>query len=126
MDLRIKRIYDTPTPDDGVRVLIDGLWPRGVSRARAALDEWAIELAPSTELRRWFAHDPARFPEFRQRYRDELARHTASLERLHDAATRGRLTIVYAARDEEHNNARVVAEMIREMASPATGPVDAA
>jgi uncharacterized protein YeaO (DUF488 family) len=126
MDLRMKRIYEPPTANDGTRVLVDGLWPRGVSRARAALDEWAIDLAPSPELRRWFDHDPERFPEFRRRYRDELAQYTALLERLHDIATRGRVTLVYAARDEEHNNAQVVAEMIREMAPPATEPVDAA
>lgn len=72
VDVRVKRIYDESDPGDGYRVLIDHLWPRGVSRERACLDEWARELAPSDELRRWFAHDPARFDEFRARYRDEL------------------------------------------------------
>jgi uncharacterized protein YeaO (DUF488 family) len=115
MDLQTKRIYDPRDPDDGHRVLIDGLWPRGVSRADAALDEWAKDLAPTPDLRRWFGHDPARFAGFRERYRSELAAHGASLERLRDAATTGRLTILYAARDREHNNARVLEELLRDM-----------
>jgi len=115
MDLRTKRIYDPPGPDDGRRVLVDGIWPRGVSRTDAALDEWAKDLAPTAELRRWFGHDPARFSEFRLRYRDELAAHTASLERLRDESVIGTLTILYGARDREHNNARVLEEILREL-----------
>jgi uncharacterized protein YeaO (DUF488 family) len=116
VDVRVKRIYDPPATDDGYRVLIDHIWPRGVSRGRARLDTWARELAPSGDLRRWFAHDPAKFAEFRARYRDEL---TGS-EVLRDLAGRAQtrpLTILYAARDQEHNNAVVVAELLRESAS---------
>ncbi|MQA17604.1 MAG: DUF488 family protein, partial [Pseudonocardiaceae bacterium] len=82
MDARAKRIYDEAGPDDGYRVLVDHVWPRGVSRDRAKLDEWARELAPSDELRRWFDHDPARFAEFRARYRRELATRSARLDEL--------------------------------------------
>ena len=114
VDVRIKRIYDEPDPSDGYRVLIDHVWPRGISRQRADLNEWARELAPSDELRRWFAHDPARFDEFRARYGRELA---DQHDRLLDLARRARsrpVTIVYAARDREHNNAVVVAEFVRD------------
>jgi uncharacterized protein YeaO (DUF488 family) len=114
VDVRIKRIYDEPDPSDGYRVLIDHVWPRGVSRERARLDEWARELAPSDELRRWFAHDPVRFDEFRARYRRELV---DQHDRLLDLARRAHsrpVTIVYAARDEEHNNAVVVADLVRD------------
>jgi uncharacterized protein YeaO (DUF488 family) len=114
VDVRMKRIYDEPDPSDGYRVLIDHVWPRGVSRERAHLDEWARELAPSDELRRWFAHDPAKFEEFRARYRAELVDRA---DHLLDLACRARsrpVTILYAARDQEHNNAVVVAELVRE------------
>jgi uncharacterized protein YeaO (DUF488 family) len=111
-DVRVKRIYDQPADDDGYRVLIDHIWPRGVSRERARLDAWARELAPSDDLRRWFAHDPAKFAEFRARYRDELAGSDVLLD-LSRRAESGPLTILYAARDREHNNAVVVAELIR-------------
>ena len=114
LDVHTKRIYDPPEPDDGHRVLIDHVWPRGVSRERAALDEWARELAPSDGLRRWFDHLPERFSEFRARYRDELAGQSERLDELRDRATRGRVTIVYAARDREHNNAVVLAELLRD------------
>ncbi len=119
MDLRLKRVYEAPAPDDGWRVLVDALWPRGVSRATAALDEWAKDLAPSAPLRRWFAHDPARFAEFRARYRSELAAHDAAVERLRERAVEGPLTLVYAARDQLHNNAHVLAEVLRETQPPA-------
>ena len=113
-DVRVKRIYDQADAGDGYRVLIDHVWPRGVSRERARLDDWARELAPSDELRRWFAHDPARFDEFRRRYRGELA---AERDRLLDLARRARdgpVTILFAARDREHNNAVVLAELLRD------------
>src|SRR3954471_6075006 len=110
VDVRVKRIYDDPDPRDGYRILIDHVWPRGISRERARLDDWARELAPSDELRKWFGHDPARFAEFRARYRDELADHSDRLEELRRRATSGRVTIVYAARDREHNNAVVLSE----------------
>ena len=112
LDVQIKRIYDPAEPGDGYRVLIDHIWPRGVSRERARLDEWARELAPSDELRRWFGHVPERFEEFRTRYRAELAGHVAQLKQLRERATSSRLTVVYAARDREHNNAVVLLEVL--------------
>jgi uncharacterized protein YeaO (DUF488 family) len=114
LDVRAKRVYDPAERDDGYRVLIDHVWPRGVSRERAGLDEWARGLAPSDELRRWFDHVPERFEEFRSRYRDELGSHAQELDALRDRAHQGRVTIVYAARDEEHNNAVVLAELLNE------------
>jgi uncharacterized protein YeaO (DUF488 family) len=113
IDVRAKRIYDPAEPADGYRVLIDHIWPRGVSRERARLDEWARELAPSAELRKWFDHDPARFAEFRARYRDELADQTDRLEELRRRASDGPLTILYAARDQEHNDAVVLVELLK-------------
>jgi len=112
LDVRTKRIYDPVEYGDGYRVLVDHVWPRGVSRERARLDEWARELAPSDELRKWFDHVPERFDEFRARYRRELADHGELIEKLRDRGKNGRLTIVYAARDQEHNNAAVLAELL--------------
>lgn len=114
LDVRIKRIYDPADSGDGYRVLIDHVWPRGVSKQRAELDEWARELAPSDELRTWFDHVPERFAEFRRRYRDELGRHAEEIEGLRDRARRGTVTILYAARDREHNNAVVLGELVRD------------
>jgi uncharacterized protein YeaO (DUF488 family) len=105
-------VYEPAAGDDGYRVLVDHIWPRGVSRERARLDEWAKELAPSGELRTWFDHVPERFPEFRSRYREELRSQAAELDELRRRAGEGRVTVVYAARDEEHNNAVVVAELL--------------
>lgn len=113
LDVRVKRIYDAAERTDGHRVLIDHIWPRGVSRERARLDEWARELAPSDELRKWFDHVPERFGAFRSRYRDELESRSERLDELRRHAARGPLTIVYAARDREHNNAVVLAELLR-------------
>jgi len=113
-EIRIKRVYEVPAADDGRRVLVDRLWPRGLSKERAHLDEWLRDLAPSTELRRWFGHDPSRWAEFTARYREELAapeRQTA-LETLAHFASEGPLTLLYAARDTEHNEARVIAELL--------------
>ena len=114
IDVRAKRIYDEADAGDGYRVLIDHIWPRGISKERACLDEWARELAPSDELRKWFDHVPDRFAEFRSRYRHELAAHGEQVEELRRRARNGPLTIVYAARDTEHNNAVVLAELIRD------------
>jgi uncharacterized protein YeaO (DUF488 family) len=113
MDVRLKRAYETAAPTDGWRVLIDRLWPRGVSRARAQLDAWDKDLAPSTELRQWFGHDPQRFEQFRRRYIDELRDHGPQLEALRRRAREGTLTLVYAAQDSEHNDAVVLAEVLR-------------
>jgi uncharacterized protein YeaO (DUF488 family) len=116
--VRIKRAYDAPEPSDGYRVLIDRFWPRGITRGNAHLDEWAHELAPSSELRRWFAHDPARFEEFRERYSRELVAHDDKLQALRRRAREGTLTLVYAARDAEHNDAVVLAEILTRSARP--------
>ena len=99
MDVRVKRAYEPALASDGYRVLIDRLWPRGVSREKARLDEWARELAPSATLRTWFGHDPARFPQFRLRYAEELAAQEMKLRALRRRARKGRLTLVYGARD---------------------------
>ena len=112
-DVRVKRIYDPAEDGDGYRVLIDHVWPRGITRERAALDCWAKDLAPSSELRKWFAHVPERFPAFRSRYLHELEGHGDRIDDLHRRASAGPLTILYAARDREHNNAVVLAEMVR-------------
>src|SRR3954463_3623105 len=113
MDISLKRAYEPPSPDDGYRVLIDRLWPRGVSRARAALDVWAKELSPSAELRQWFGHDPQRFEEFRRRYIDELREKRPRLTALRRRAREGTLTLVYSARDSEHNDAVVLGDVLR-------------
>ena len=114
IDVRAKRAYDPAEAGDGYRVLIDHVWPRGVTRERARLDQWARELAHTDELRTWFDHDPARFAEFRGRYRAELAEHSERLDGLRRRAAGGPLTIVYAARDREHNNAVVLSELLRD------------
>ena len=112
-DIRIKRIYDPPDPGDGYRVLVDRLWPRGITKERADLDEWARELAPSQELRKWFNHVPERFDEFRSRYRKELGAQGEELDRLRERAGSGPVTLLYGARDREHNDAVVLAEILR-------------
>ncbi len=117
MAVRIKRAYAPGEPADGYRVLVDRLWPRGVSKDEARLDEWARELAPSPELRRWFGHDPGRFEEFRRRYRGELAAREDELAVLRRRARRGTVTLVYGARDTEHNGAVVLAELLRRATS---------
>lgn len=103
--IAIKRAYDPVARGDGCRVLVDGLWPRGLSKDRLHAEHWCKELAPSAELRRWFGHDEKRWPEFRRRYFDELAAHQEELEALRVLAAGRRLTLVYGARDEQHNNA---------------------
>lgn len=113
MDLRVKRVYDPPSPEDGVRVLVDRLWPRGLSKERAKVDWWAKELAPSDELRRFFAHDPAKYPEFLRRYREELTGNPA-LERLRALAQGGRVTLLFGAREARYNNATALAEILKE------------
>jgi uncharacterized protein YeaO (DUF488 family) len=113
MDVRLKRAYEPPAASDGYRVLIDRLWPRGVKRDDARLDEWARELAPTGELREWFGHEPERFAEFRRRYTDELGAHEEKLRDLRRRARDGTLTLVYGARDTEHNDAVVLAEVLR-------------
>jgi len=103
--IRVKRVYDAPEPEDGARFLVDRLWPRGVKREALQLEGWLKELAPSDELRRWFGHDPARWEAFQRRYFAELDARPEVWEPLLEAARRGNLTLLYAARDAEHNNA---------------------
>ncbi len=112
--VRLKRVYDERSPDDGVRVLVDRVWPRGIGRAQAAIDEWLRDLGPSTELRKWFNHDPGRWEEFKARYRAELSapEQRLRLEHLRDLARKQPLTILYGAKDREHNQAVVIAEEI--------------
>lgn len=112
-DVRLKRAYEPAAPADGYRVLVDRLWPRGVSRERARLNEWERELAPSAGLRRWFGHDPGRFDEFRRRYVDELRAQRPRIARLRRRAREGTVTLVFAARETEHNDAVVLAQVLR-------------
>jgi uncharacterized protein YeaO (DUF488 family) len=103
--IKLKRAYEPAAPDDGTRVLIDRLWPRGVRKATAAIDQWVKDIAPSTALRKWFGHDPVRWPEFRRRYAAEVYRHPEQLTKLRDLARQGPITLVFSARDEVHNDA---------------------
>lgn len=110
----LKHVYEPPQATDGMRVLVDRLWPRGLSKERAAIDEWLKDAAPSGELRRWFGHDVDRWEEFQRRYRAELVGSQA-LARLRELLRHGRVTLLYAARDSEHNNAVVLADFLREI-----------
>lgn len=110
--IRLRRVYDPPDESDGYRVLVDRVWPRGVSKEAARLDAWVRDLAPSHELRRWFGHDPDRWAQFRERYLDELRQHEEALDELAARAVKATVTLLYGARDERHNNAVVVREAI--------------
>jgi uncharacterized protein YeaO (DUF488 family) len=112
--VKLKRAYEPPAADDGTRILIDRLWPRGVKKTDAAIDEWMKEIAPSAALRKWFGHDPERWREFRRRYKSEVRHHADQLHQLRTLAQGGRITLVYAARDEAHNDAVVLKEMLLE------------
>ena len=112
--INIKRVYDDKSENDGYRVFIDRLWPRGVKKEDAHFDEWLKELAPSTELRKWFDHDPDRFDEFRKRYKKELQEYKAELDKLRSKAKSEKITLLYAAKDREMNNAVVVKEVLEE------------
>jgi len=103
--VKLKRAYEPPAAADGARILVDRLWPRGVSKADAAIDQWIKQIAPSTALRKWFGHDPARWQEFRRRYAIELRDHPAELSTLRALARQGPVTLVYSAHDEVHNDA---------------------
>ncbi|MDW5563080.1 MAG: DUF488 family protein [Methanomassiliicoccus sp.] len=108
----MKRAYEAPSSDDGVRVLVERLWPRGLNKERAAVDIWCREVAPSAELRRWYGHDPARWEAFRERYLEEL-KENPSVERLRNLAASGTVTLVFAARDAERSSARVLMDVLR-------------
>jgi uncharacterized protein YeaO (DUF488 family) len=110
--IRIKRVYDPVSPDDGRRILVDRLWPRGVKKEAARIDEWLKEIAPSDELRKWFSHDPAKWPEFRNRYRKELKVNAQLLEHLREETKKGKVTLLFSAKDSEHNNAAVLKNIL--------------
>lgn len=110
MPIDLKRAYDPPARSDGYRVLIDRIWPRGVTKDKLALDAWVKDLAPSTGLRKWFGHDPKKWDEFRQRYARELEPHADALEQLAEKAKDGHVTLVFGAKDTEHSNAAALKE----------------
>jgi len=110
--IRLKRAYEAPSPVDGMRILVERLWPRGLSKEKADVDVWLKEVAPSTELRRWFGHDAARWEEFRHRYGDELRERPEELQRLRSLVAAGPVTFVYGSRDQAHNAATVLKELL--------------
>jgi uncharacterized protein YeaO (DUF488 family) len=116
-DVRVRRVYDEPSPEDGTRVLVDRIWPRGLAKERAGIGEWAKAVAPSTELRHWYGHDPSKFDQFRRRYMVELAEpeRQAAMQHLRELARSGPLTLVTATRDLDHSQATVLAEHLRRM-----------
>lgn len=118
--LHVKRIYDAPENNDGRRVLVDRIWPRGVSKASAKVDLWLKDIAPSTELRRWFGHDPERFKEFRSRYGKELAANPDTVSELRHLADQVDVTLLYAAHDREVNHAIVLADYLRSISKMST------
>ncbi|MGH7255605.1 MAG: DUF488 domain-containing protein [Nitrospirales bacterium] len=122
--IRIKRIYESPSSRDGLRVLVDRVWPRGVSKQRARIHEWRKDLAPSTTLRKWFGHDPAKWPAFRLRYRNELTSNgrEGDLQALARLAKRKTVTLLYSAADDTHNQAVVLRDFLEELAAPSSPP----
>ncbi|KPV39600.1 hypothetical protein AN478_10740 [Thiohalorhabdus denitrificans] len=113
-EVRLKRVYDDAEPADGERILVERMWPRGMRKEDARLDLWLKEVAPSPELRNWFGHDPEKWPEFKRRYRDELSQRPDLLEDLRQRARSGPVTLLYAARDREHNSAVALRETLEE------------
>lgn len=111
-NIKLKRAYDAPATADGTRILIDRLWPRGIKKTDAQIDQWPKELAPSTELRKWFGHEPERWDEFQQRYAAEVAQHADLLDSLRELARQGTMTLVFAAHDAERNNAVVIRNLL--------------
>jgi uncharacterized protein YeaO (DUF488 family) len=112
MIVKIKRAYAEPEKSDGLRILVDRLWPRGLSKEKAHIDLWLKDVAPSTDLRKWFAHDPNKWPEFQSRYLDELKSLSEPLHLLREKSAHGPITLVFAARDEEHNEAVVLQKLL--------------
>ena len=112
MNVQIKRVYAEPNASDGKRILIDRLWPRGLTKEKARVDLWLKEIAPSTQLRQWFAHDPNKWPEFQERYRAELEKNNAALSLLLQQIKEGKVTLLYGAKDEAHNDAVALKEYI--------------
>lgn len=113
-EISIKRIYEKPDEDDGYRVLIDRIWPRGISKENAKLNEWKKDIAPSNELRKWFNHEPELYPEFNKRYREELSSQGEAISELLKIARSQKLTLLYGAKDESHNQAVVLKEVLEE------------
>lgn len=111
-NVKLKRAYDEPAAADGVRILVDRLWPRGMKKGAAAIDLWAKDLAPSTKLRKWFGHESARWTEFERRYTAEFRQHVDLLDKIRKLARRGTVTLIYAARDQEHNEAVIIRDML--------------
>lgn len=111
--ISIKRVYDRPGNEDGTRILVDRVWPRGLTREGARIDVWLKDIAPGTELRKWFAHDPTRWEEFRQRYRVELKGHEEQIAFIRMQLEKGPVTLLYGARDKEHNQAVVLLEIFK-------------
>ena len=114
--LKLKRVYEAPHKDDGTRILVDRLWPRGLTKERAKVDVWLKEIAPSTELRKWFAHDPKKWRTFRNRYETELKHHADELKLLKSKAREGTVTLIYGTCDQEHNEALVLKQFLERMA----------
>jgi uncharacterized protein YeaO (DUF488 family) len=112
MNIKIKRAYEEPAEEDGTRILVDRLWPRGLTKERARIDLWLKDIAPSTDLRKWFAHDPAKWTEFQRRYIKELEKNSESLSILRQEAAKGPVTLIYGARDQEHNEAVVLRKLL--------------
>jgi len=112
-EVRIKRVYAEPSEDDGRRILVDRLWPRGLTKEKARVDLWLKEIAPSNDLRKWFGHEPKKWPEFKRRYGEELKKLGEPLALLRQEAGRGKITMLYGARDEEHNEAVVLQELLQ-------------
>jgi uncharacterized protein YeaO (DUF488 family) len=112
MKLKLKRVYEDPSKEDGTRILVDRLWPRGLTKEKAHVDLWLKEVAPSNELRKWFAHDPAKWPEFKARYKAELKHNTSQFALLKQAVVRGPATLLYGAKDTEHNEAIVLQDLL--------------
>jgi uncharacterized protein YeaO (DUF488 family) len=110
--LRIKRIYDLPSPNDGKRILIDRLWPRGIKKADASINEWMKDIAPSNELRKWFAHDVSKWEEFKKRYKKELKDKSEILDKLKKESEKSTVTLLFSAKDVKHNNAQVLREIL--------------
>ena len=112
MNIRIKRVYEEPDTEDGKRILVDRLWPRGLTKEKARVDLWLKDVAPSTELRKWFAHDAAKWAEFQTRYREELKKNKEQLSLLKQEAAKGTITLVYGAKDQLHNEAVVLQRLL--------------
>ena len=113
MKVKIKRVYEEPSDTDGKRILVDRLWPRGMTKEKAAIDVWLKDIAPSTTLRKWFAHDPKRWNEFKKKYFKELNENNEQLSVLKEYLKKGKITLVYGAKDEEHNEAQVLLEILQ-------------